>query len=141
MLASMLELISQAASNSVFIFCFCNLIIVVILVDSRSRPNLDKEEEIPVSVIVNTSTYPKQGTESEHLLDGKELSTNVNELSYSQEGAAVADEEEKGGDNDNNNNDVDRDIGDDNELRKRVEEFIEKVNKGWKAELMGVPSV
>ncbi|KAG2715687.1 hypothetical protein I3843_03G091800 [Carya illinoinensis] len=131
MFDSVLELISQAASNSVFIFCFCHLIIVVILVGSKSSPNLDKEEEIPVSGIINTSTYQKQGRKSEQLFDGKELS-------YSQEAAPAADKEEKGNSDDHDNKDADKD-GEDHhdELRRRVEEFIEKVNQGWKEELLG----
>ncbi|XP_018815821.1 uncharacterized protein LOC108987375 [Juglans regia] len=135
MFDSMLELISRAASNSLFIFCFCNLIIIaVILVGSKSSPNLDKEDEIPVSVIINTSTHQKQGRKSEQLFDGKELSLNANELSYSlQEAAPVADKEEKGN-SDHDNKDVDKDSEDHDELRRRVEEFIEKVNKGWKEE-------
>ncbi|KAF5480291.1 hypothetical protein F2P56_001053, partial [Juglans regia] len=134
MFDSMLELMSRAASNSLFIFCFFNLIIAVILVGSKSSPNLDKEVEIPVSVIINTSTYKKQGRKSEQLFDGKESSRNANELSYSlQEAAPDADKEEKDN-SDHDNKDVDKDGEDHDELRRRVEEFIEKVNKGWKEE-------
>lgn len=134
MFDSTLELITQAASNSVFIFCFCNLIIVFILVGSKSSSVCDQEGEIPLSVTNNASTDHGRGTNREQILDDNEFSRNANEVPVSQE-APVADNHENGS-GDNRDKDDDG-HGDSDELRRRVEEFIEKVNKGWRAELSG----
>ena len=126
----MLELITQAASNSLFIFCFCNLIIAILLVASKSSSDFGQQGEIPLSVVINTSTNHKHVTNGKQVFFYNKMLRNFDEVSYSHE-APVADKEESG----NNNNKKDEDK-DDDELRRRVEEFIEKVNKGWKAELL-----
>ncbi|KAF5457733.1 hypothetical protein F2P56_021813, partial [Juglans regia] len=132
MFDSILGFITQAVSSSVFIFCFCNLIIVIILVGSKSSSNSDDQGgEIPPSVlIIDASTNHKHGTNSEQFFSDSKLSRNINEDSRSQE-TSVADGEE------NNKKEDDHDKGEDEELRRKVEEFIEKINKGWKAELLG----
>lgn len=135
MFDSMFELITQAASNHLFIFCFCNLIIATIfLVGSKPTSIIGRAGEIPLSLVINTRTNRNPGTESKQLFyDDKEKLRNVNELvSYSQE-APVDDREENSNSNSKNEDHDDHD----DELRRRVEEFIEKVNKGWKAESWG----
>jgi hypothetical protein len=117
----MLELVTQAASNSVFIFFFCNFIIVVILVGSKSSSSYGQEGEIPLSTFTDTPTTHKQGINSTQSLDDNQMPRNVNI-----------------GVNGSSNNKDENDDDDDDELRRRVEEFIEKVNKGWKAELLGL---
>ncbi|KAG6716737.1 hypothetical protein I3843_04G056900 [Carya illinoinensis] len=132
MFDSILGFITQAVSSSVFIFCFCNLIIVIILVGSKSSFNLDDQGgEIPPSVlIIDATTNHKHGTNSEQVFNDSKLSRNIDEDSCSHE-ASVADGEENYR---SNNKEDDNDKGED-ELRKQVEEFIDKINKGWKAEL------
>ena len=105
MLNSTIELISLAASNSHFIFCFCNLIIVILLVGG-SKPASEFAQDSPVH-------HPKVAQRNKDDIEGTNTSIE----------AMVVEEKE-------NNNNVDED----DELRRRVEEFIDKINKGWKAE-------
>ncbi|XP_020233097.1 chromatin modification-related protein EAF7 [Cajanus cajan] len=153
MLDSVLEFITQAASSSAFIFCFCNLIIVIILVDLKPSLSIHQESEIPLSKGANQ----KQGSNSKPLVE-KDTTSLPQEVEVSHDQEAEADEsieiegnddcsneeEEKveGGDKVNNNYDDDDDNNDnDDELKRRVEEFIEKVNKGWKEELLSTSSM
>lgn len=98
---------------------------------SKPTSIIGRAGEIPLSLVINTRTNRNPGTESKQLFyDDKEKLRNVNELvSYSQE-APVDDREENSNSNSKNEDHDDHD----DELRRRVEEFIEKVNKGWKAE-------
>ncbi|KAF5731098.1 hypothetical protein HS088_TW19G00702 [Tripterygium wilfordii] len=146
MFDSTLEFIAQAASNSLVIFCFCNLIIVMIIAGSKPSSNFDREREIPLLTIDRTCTDSKQGTTmdgNKMLKDtsessttqeapnkyGEEMERDVGHFSSNQEASPIEDVEENSKDDSN---------GDD-ELRRRVEEFIDKVNKGWKAELLKKP--
>ncbi|KAL2334496.1 hypothetical protein Fmac_015709 [Flemingia macrophylla] len=146
MLDSVLEFITQAASSSAFIFCFCNLIIVIILVDLKPSLSIHQESEIPLSKGANQ----KQETNAKHLVERETTSLpHEVEVSHDQEAEAVENIEIEGNDDcsngeekieeesedDNNHND------NDDELKKRVEEFIEKVNKGWKEELLSTSSM
>ncbi|XP_058773491.1 uncharacterized protein LOC131647636 [Vicia villosa] len=135
MLDSILELITQAASSSTFIFCFCNLIIVIILLDLKPSVNVHHKSEIHLS-ICETLKQEINSKTIKSLTQEKEVSRVVID--------AEAKEEEEEEDEiviekdhgvDCNNDDVEIEENDD-ELRKRVEEFIEKVNKKWKEELL-----
>lgn len=131
MLDSAVELIAEAASNSIFIFCFCNLIIVMILMGSKPNSSFDQEgEKQAPKVSLNSNAYSnKQETISIHSLDGNKKSRAAHELSNDlQEEHADDQEEERKFENSENEDD------DDDELRRRFEEFIEKVNRGWKEE-------
>lgn len=144
MLDSVLELITQAASSSTFIFCFCNLIIVIILLDLKPSISVHQRSEIPLSIYANQ----KQGTDFKCLVEmDTELSTQAIEVSHVIEAETTKTKIE---DNIEIEENDDVDFGkeedeeyeqeekeeDDDELRRRVEEFIEKVNKGWKEELL-----
>lgn len=147
MLDSVLELITQAVSSSTFIFCFCNLIIVIILLDLKPSISVHQRSEIPLSMYANQ----KQGTNFKCLVEmDTESLSHVVEVSHVME----AETETKIEDNNEieENNDVDfskedeedeqeEKEEDDDELRRRVEEFIEKVNKGWKEELLSRSSL
>ncbi|KAJ8771416.1 hypothetical protein K2173_026593 [Erythroxylum novogranatense] len=113
MLDSTLELITQAVSNSLFIFCCCNLIILVIFIGSKSGSDLDQESEIPVSVPMVTYTCPNVN----------KVSSKAAILSKAPETRTTSNGEDDNGDSHD-------------ELRRRVEGFIEKVNRGWRAELV-----
>ncbi|XP_062159209.1 uncharacterized protein LOC133866637 [Alnus glutinosa] len=133
MFDSMFELITQAASNHLFIFCFCNLIIAFVLVGSKPTPKIGRAGEIPLSLVINTRTNRNPGTDSKLIsYDDKETLRDVNQVSCSQEAPPVDDREENG----NRNFQEEGEDHDDDELRRRVEEFIEKVNRGWKAEIL-----
>ncbi|KAJ9164089.1 hypothetical protein P3X46_023704 [Hevea brasiliensis] len=122
MFDSTLELITQVASNSLFIFCFCNLIIVIILMGSKPSPNNDQESEVRISSVDNTYSDKKQETVAKHLaLGGNKRLIDVAAPSNAREAPA--------GSNKENAHDDEND-----EFRRRVEEFIYKVNRGWKAE-------
>lgn len=130
MLVSTLDLLTQAASNSLYVFCFCNLIIVMIFVGSKPGSYIDQESEIPHSKVTYTISNEKQvdhdakceqkGVASSSIVISSEVSNAKKELA-SDEKAGIDDQI----------------VGNnDDELRRRVEEFIEKVNKEWKAELL-----
>ena len=121
---STLDLIRHVVSNSLFIFCFCNLIIVIILIGSKPNSNTKRESESLESTVINKRGRSSKGGEYEFSKAAMEVSINA------QNGEA---ENDKGDRTNDKENDIKEDK-DEDELRKRVEEFIEKVNKGWKAE-------
>ncbi|XP_057443424.1 uncharacterized protein LOC130735470 [Lotus japonicus] len=135
MLGFVLDLVTQAASSSAFIFCCCNLIIVIILLDLKPSISVHQESEVLVSVGENQ----KQGTSFKCLVEEDKGSlSQVAEVSHLME----AETEGKPADNietqineDHRNEEEEKVEEEDDELRRRVEEFIEKINKGWKEEL------
>ncbi|XWS61042.1 hypothetical protein CRYUN_Cryun07bG0091700 [Craigia yunnanensis] len=134
MLDSTLDLISQAVSNILYVFCLFNLIIVMILMGSKQGSNFDQDYEIPPS----TPTYDKQDIEVKQLLHRSEQARNTSKVPSAFE---TATEDNKGNRNDCNANNIentDKDDEGDDELRRRVEEFIAKVNREWKAEKLGM---
>ncbi|KAG5134062.1 hypothetical protein JHK82_025250 [Glycine max] len=142
MLDSVLEFITQAASSSTFIFCFCNLIIVIILVDLKPSLSIHQESEIPPS---KGDENEKQRAKYSNSLVEKETASlpQAVEVSHDQEAETVESIGIEGNDYCNNEDeekveeeDDDEDNNDEDELKRRVEEFIEKVNKGWKEELL-----
>ncbi|KAH7537910.1 hypothetical protein FEM48_Zijuj03G0143000 [Ziziphus jujuba var. spinosa] len=138
MLDSTLELISQAASNSLLVFCFCNLIIVIILVGLKPVSTAHQQ-------VNNRNSNPRGGGEAapkqvKNSMVKNDLIEGVLEESNAQKAADDVDDEGRNRNNDNDGHGNDRDEkeedDDDDELRKKVEEFIEKVNEGWKAEVL-----
>ncbi|CAL0328654.1 unnamed protein product [Lupinus luteus] len=142
MLDSILEFITQAASSSAFIFCFCNLIIIIILVDLKPSLSIHQESEIPLSI----DTNKKQGTNFKSLVE-KDTGSSPQEAQVDEEAKALALNkiEVKGNDDWSNEEEESEEVEDGNEeeegdeLKRRVEEFIEKVNRGWKQELLSTP--
>ncbi|KAJ6375109.1 hypothetical protein OIU77_000141 [Salix suchowensis] len=135
MFESTVELIIQAASNSLVIFCFCNLIIVMILMGSKPGSNFGQESGIPRSMVTMTRTMVKEDVPAKSSPDGNKKPsldepTADRKVSITLEEPAGGDDEEESG-NDN------EEAEDEDELRRRVEEFINKVNHGWKTELSG----
>lgn len=113
MFNSPIELIASTASNSLFVFCFCNFIIVVLLI-SGSKPALDHAQgcaDVPPRV---TYEYKIDMGETKE----ENVSTEDSELGIDEANNHEKDEKEEG----------------DDELRRRVEEFIEKTNRKWKEE-------
>jgi TATA-binding protein-associated factor Taf7 len=138
MFESTVELIAQAASNSLVIFCFCNLIIVMILMGSKPVSNFGQESEIPQSMVAKTHTKVKEDVLAMPSLDeNKKPSLDEDKMSTDGGRVSIALEEPTGDDDEDeeeNGNDNEEDE-DEDELRRRVEEFINKVNHGWRAEL------
>ncbi|KAL2325198.1 hypothetical protein Fmac_024256 [Flemingia macrophylla] len=131
MLDSVIEYITQAASSYAFIFCFCNLIIVFILVDLKPKLSFDQEsEEIPLSVPSNTGA---QRPNSKFWVNKNTISPQATEVSHVKENEVVDRIKIEGSDNCNTEEE-------DDELKRRVEEFIERVNEGWKAEYLSTSS-
>ncbi|GAB4825994.1 hypothetical protein Ancab_008863 [Ancistrocladus abbreviatus] len=107
-----MELTNAAASNPHLIFCFCHVIIAVLLFGSSKT----------TSHIADDHTYAISARFEAN------ISVKVNENGvaiaedYSSEKAAIETEEEK------------ENAEDDDELRRRIEAFINKVNKEWREE-------
>ncbi|KAI3458260.1 hypothetical protein Pfo_014923 [Paulownia fortunei] len=126
MLDSTIELISLAASNSLAVFCFCNLIIAILLVGS-SRPSSQFDEVKPNAfpTIVNDDNFKKNTVSScekaNALIETEEENVSCVSIDMVDNEEETPDVEEE-------------DDVDDDELRRRVEEFIEKINRGWRAE-------
>lgn len=109
MLSSTFELLNQTNYNSFVAFIFCNLIIVILLVNS-SKPSskISDNKLVPLSIASeknNCSVLDKNNG----LANAVEAMNNCNE-----------------------NETIDCDEED--ELTRKVEEFIQKVNRCWKAE-------
>ncbi|KAL1356140.1 hypothetical protein AAHE18_05G161900 [Arachis hypogaea] len=149
MLDSIVEFVTQAASSSAFIFCFCNFIIVYILVDLKptlSSSVHQENSEVTPSMGTNLQT---QETNSKFLVQ-KDTELRAIQVSYVRQVEAEAEAEVKTIGNDEcfveevkkedekeeKEEKEEEEEEDEDELRKRVEEFIEKVNKGWKEELL-----
>lgn len=121
---STMELIAEAASNSLFIFCFCNLIIGMIFIAYKPSSSFEQESEDGTpAVISNTYAYTEQETNS---AQSCQSSITVKELSSPQQEQEAPTEDREDDRNDNN------DWEEDDELRRRVEECIEKANRGWR---------
>ncbi|OIW07874.1 hypothetical protein TanjilG_19975 [Lupinus angustifolius] len=158
MLDSILEFMTQAASSSAFIFCFCNLIIVIILVDLKPSLSIHQQSEIPLHIVQKgTGSLPQEAQvsqvqeEKEAELDEEtkeaELDEEAKEAELDEEAKEAELDEEakilaannieiKGNDDWNNEEEESGEVEEDDELKRRVEEFIEKVNRGWKQELL-----
>ena len=147
MFDSVVDFISQAASSSAFIFCFCNLIIVIILLDLKPSSKFDQESAIPVSVVTNTGMNHKPAASNsknladentqlrgvEEVLNAKEEADLVENIVTEANDVKICSNEEE--------EEEEEDEDDDDALRRRVEEFIEKVNKRWKEELLVTSSL
>ncbi|RXH94933.1 hypothetical protein DVH24_024617 [Malus domestica] len=136
MLDSTLDLLTQAASNSLYVFCFCNLIIVMILVGSKPCSYVDQESVSTVTSSYKTriSNDHKQVEDDKCEQEGTMFKSPIvfGQVANPEKKLATAGEDNGSGDHHNESKECDNE----DELRRRVEEFIEKVNRGWKAELL-----
>lgn len=134
MLDSTIELISLAASNSLAVFCFCNLIIAVLLVgSSKPTPQFDQVVKPINAFPINNDEFKKNRVSSspEKAKDDLVQIEEEEEEEEKVSSAVSIDMVENGDETPDQDDD-----NDDDELRKRVEEFIEKTNRGWRAEKM-----
>ncbi|KZV51898.1 hypothetical protein F511_09162 [Dorcoceras hygrometricum] len=154
---STFELFTSAASNSLAVFCFCNFIIGMILVSGSSK----SKESSPSPSIVSGENLKRNAVSSS--MEERRLSsfamaddsrpfriTHNDEISEKNAGSLSekADESIKCSDGDQKSWPVSiavdeiiveeaidsTDKEEDDELRKRIEEFIEKINRGWRDE-------
>ncbi|XP_073131284.1 uncharacterized protein [Henckelia pumila] len=156
MLVSTFELFTLAASNSLAVFCFCNLIIGIILVSGSSKPN----ESIPFPSIISDENLKKNADPTKaDKEDGEEdrlssISTTDESRPFpitrndeiNLEKDAVSSSEKAKESIESNPDDekfwsvsiaMDENITgeeEDDELRERIEEFIAKINRGWRDE-------
>ncbi|KAM5557144.1 hypothetical protein ABKV19_024502 [Rosa sericea] len=136
MLDTTLDLLTQATSNSLIIFCFCNLIIAIILLGSKSISDDHVESSIHPRMSTNKHEEDEQGTSAKQVSDEERLESNAS-MQVSQPpkaNNAVPDNSIVSKIIYSNGNDETE--ADDEELRTRVEEFIQKVNQAWKAEFL-----
>ncbi|CAL5376803.1 unnamed protein product [Camellia sinensis] len=122
MLDSTIELITLAASNSIVVFCFCNLIIGILLVGgTKPASEFVQDSPIPPPIV----DHRNKNGDIEETITTCSLNNDVDASTVVSESCAekAIVDEEKGKENE-----------EDDELRKRVEEFIDKINRGWKAE-------
>ncbi|XP_044507053.1 uncharacterized protein LOC123226573 [Mangifera indica] len=135
MFDSVLELVSQATSNSLFVFCCCNLIIVIILMGSKPSSSFEQGRESCVPVVANTSANGVQVKETNYCMRFSD--ENVKRVVCVEEELNVEGEQEPDDDEEEEESSsfADGDKEDD-EFRRRIEEFIHKINSGWKAELL-----
>lgn len=132
MLDSTLELITQAASNYLFVFCFFNLIIVIILAGSKPGSGIHQQNEILLSI--GADVYRNANDQEP---DSNKNSVLVDLIEPVEEGKGNSGDRNEDGDVENDKIDEhDNDEGEEDEFRRRIEEFIAKVNKGWRAEML-----
>ena len=148
MFSSTFELITLAASNSLFPFCFCNLIIVILFIGSSKPDSQLDDEEIatPPPMVANTNendtitSYVNCSvaqSEDEEIVAIPPLmvaNTNENDMRTPDVNCSVT-KKNTSTDRDSseksyidvvivNSGDEGNDDYEDDELRKRVEEFI-----------------
>ncbi|CAN0902599.1 hypothetical protein LINGRAHAP2_LOCUS22063 [Linum grandiflorum] len=126
-----MEIITQAASSPIWVFLFCNVIIVTILVSSKpppSHPHPTCSEIRHVSISGAFARHALFSGDENRVVSNSKPECSKIEFERREEDDDVEEEEviEKG----------DCDELEEDELRKRIEEFIEKTNKEWRAELI-----
>ncbi|KAI3731267.1 hypothetical protein L1987_62455 [Smallanthus sonchifolius] len=118
-----------AASNPHLMFLFCNLIIVIlILLSLEPTSNSDHNKHSPTPIPPpppRPAANKNKSFETSTLL--QEMNTNV-----------LIDVDQASYDDDCNLSVKEHEESHDDELRRRVEEFIDKINRGWKAEKLSL---
>ncbi|CAA7026896.1 unnamed protein product [Microthlaspi erraticum] len=133
------ELIGEATSNSLLMFCFCNLIIVMILTGS-SKPGSTDDSTFTTPVSFNECNIASgdDNDDEEMVVD---VSSTQNESVIDVSSSSDEDEDKESShcfdedkdDDESNEAEVEEEEGDD-DLRKRVEDFIAKINNEWRHE-------
>ncbi|KAK4736669.1 hypothetical protein R3W88_000366 [Solanum pinnatisectum] len=125
MLSSTFELFNQANSiNSFVAFIFCNLIIVILLVNNNSSSKNSDNKIVPLS----KSTFVKNNCS---ILDKNNGLTHTIETTTKSIKLVARDIDNNHDDDDERRDDEEEE---DDELTRKVEEFIQKVNRCWKEE-------
>ncbi|KAJ4952680.1 hypothetical protein NE237_029512 [Protea cynaroides] len=122
-----MELFSLVASNSLVVFGLCNLIIVILILSGLNPSSLGTQERF-----ISAHEVPKRIEEEEKGEDEVFSSEEIEVSSANVPQAVNAEKSPNVGTEESNNEDECAEHED--ELRRRVEEFIDKVNRGWKEE-------
>ncbi|OVA07696.1 Protein of unknown function DUF761 [Macleaya cordata] len=145
MFDSTMELITLASSNNFLIFCICNLIIFILLINGLKPESTTPDQESVVFVystinrqIIEKKVQEKRGTEAA-LSNDVEESASMDDTEALDANKQVLDNHYDEGKAHDDDHVIDKsiDVNDDEhdyELRRRAEEFIDKINKRWKAE-------
>ncbi|OVA07697.1 Protein of unknown function DUF761 [Macleaya cordata] len=147
MFDSTMELITTlASSNNFLIFCICNFIIIFLLINGLNPESTTSHQESVVFVpsiinrqIIEKKVQEKRGNQATLLFDNDiEEASSMDDKKSLDVNKQVLDDHNDDGKDDNNyivkGDDVNDDEEYDDELRRRAEEFIEKINRRWKAE-------
>ncbi|KAL3717430.1 hypothetical protein ACJRO7_008937 [Eucalyptus globulus] len=130
------ESVAQAASNTFVVFCFCNLLIVIILMSPNPSSSFKERSQFCLPIVAHNSVMDEHRIDIEQPPKDEETTPEVMELciweNLAKEGRNSNSEGEadNGDDSESNNDDND----DNDEFRRRIEAFIDKVNREWKAE-------
>jgi len=128
MLSSTFELFNQTNSiNSFVAFIFCNLIIVILLVNNNSSSKISDNKIVPLS----KSTFVKSNCS---ILDKNNGLTHTIEATTSIKLVARDIDNNHHHHHDDERRDAEEEEEEDDELTRKVEEFIQKVNRCWKEE-------
>ncbi|XP_056170908.1 uncharacterized protein LOC115673671 [Syzygium oleosum] len=134
------ELVAQAASNSLVVFCFCNLLIVIILMSPKPSLDFDERSELHLTVVTHDGVLDEQRIDIEQPPEDEETWPEVMQLcvceNLEKEGGSY-----NGKGEDDNEDDGESNNDDDDELRRRIEAFIDKVNREWKEEKLRTQSM
>ncbi|XP_026405801.1 uncharacterized protein LOC113301261 [Papaver somniferum] len=148
MLNSTFELITLATSNSHLIFIISNLIIIVLLIngsmktgdDDDSNNTSSSKRETVVRKVSSINIQIKGEENKKKPMRGEKessLSSELDELTVHTEKSLGENKHVYDDHSDNGytaTKIIDIDHEDEDELRRRAEEFIEKTNKRWKQE-------
>ncbi|XP_021725316.1 uncharacterized protein LOC110692584 [Chenopodium quinoa] len=159
MLGSTIELVAQATSNFHFIFCFCNIIIVFLLIDrSKSDMNHTPSSIDAFQIVLDQNTsrndyendakvveddYMKEGSASEvqteapkHVDDDPQVAAAA--ASEAQTKAAKHVDNDTQEEQEQEELEQEEVAADDHELNARIEDFINKIHRNWRAERLRV---
>ncbi|KAK3407254.1 hypothetical protein EUGRSUZ_K03333 [Eucalyptus grandis] len=127
------ESAAQGGSNSFAVFCLCNLLIVIILMSSKPSSNFEERSEFHLALVTHDSVMDEHRIDIERPHGDEETLPEVMELcvyeNLEKEGGNYNSEGE-----DNNEDGGESNSDDDDEFKRRIEAFIDKVTSEWKAE-------
>ncbi|KAJ0576643.1 hypothetical protein HanIR_Chr05g0226741 [Helianthus annuus] len=113
------ELIIVAASNPHFIFLICNLIILILILVSLEPTSNSDHKQPPLPPLPAANKNNETATQTTRLQESA-INVLIDVGPGSNDCKSSVKEPE------------------DDELRRKVEEFIEKINRGWKAEKLSL---
>ncbi|XP_047329486.1 uncharacterized protein LOC124932845 [Impatiens glandulifera] len=147
--SSTFELIFLAASNSHILFCFCNLIIAILLIGTKPVFSFHRQvtNPPPVFTVNEGSHYMVDNdmsiigtpiiTQNAMVDDGDHETADVDDGDDKQNVSIVNKEHTREDDDEEEEEMMEEEDCEGDELRRRVEEFINKTNKAWEAEKLG----